>query len=538
MVLDVRRAGRLTPFTIHFAAIREAREFISSVPGANSGMLFGTYSAEAIVIEHAAASPGPQTPVGFFRVQPGGWPALSETDLHKMKVLMPSGGLIVVLRTLTQRPWPATVYALDALQLDGHGPAIEPIAEFPFDEYLLRNGWLSDLAEPLPEPRTHSTLLGNRRLLTGLAVAGLVAVGAVGAYLWVPSPGRSPVTSRSASLLPDRPDPLPGNSDVAPLGLKLAPNSTNLELSWNRRADAIRSAAVGTVTLRNGPATRVLFLTSEQLREGRILFQPLTGADIDARLEVTSSTGRTEAESVQLVVGFNSTDPVKPPLYTAPPSLARQLTPDPALRSTPAPLPPLYTAPPPLARQITPDPALRSTPAPPPPLDPPPSAERADARPVLKPFHAESLTPPSRQQPTVLPAPAPETPTVAVPGPAAIPLSAISSTPAPPAPVKAGAAPPAANPAPPGGRLEEAQLISGRRPEFPRQALDARVTGTVEIEITIGTDGHVKSARATKGDPRLRTTALEAVKQWIYRPATLNGKTIESQRQIVVNFKE
>jgi protein TonB len=81
-------------------------------------------------------------------------------------------------------------------------------------------------------------------------------------------------------------------------------------------------------------------------------------------------------------------------------------------------------------------------------------------------------------------------------------------------------------------------LISGRRPEFPRQALDARVTGTVEIEITIGTDGRVKSARATKGDPRLRTTALEAVKQWIYRPATLNGKTIESQRQIVVNFKE
>jgi protein TonB len=365
-----------------------------------------------------------------------------------------------------------------------------PLAEFPFDEYLLRNGWLTDLAPPLPPappPRKHTA----RRVLLGLAAMLLLGAGGAAAYRWAPLQWRTFAFSPAATV--DRAAPVPEVPAVegTTLGLKVSPTAGHLELSWNRQADAVRLATSGSVSIRNGPVTRVLTLNPEQLREGRILYLPMSGVDVDIRLEVVTAGGRTEAESVQLV-SFN-TAPAVPMTALTPPR--------PAPRR----------------------PAAADDPEEP---DPEPFVLHR----AVKPFRTDSLT--SRTKSASANS-TPETPAVGTPGVADVNLGAIGTTaaPAPAPPV------PAANSVPSGGHQEEAQLLSGRLPEYPSQAREARPTGMVELEITIGADGRVKSARGLKGDPRLREAAIIAVRKWIYKPSMLNGKPVESQRQILVNFK-
>jgi protein TonB len=479
VVMEVRREGRAIPLTVQYVAIREIREFVAAVPGANCGMLFGTYSADAIVIDHAASAPCAQRPIGFFRVQSGGWPAITEADRQKMRDLRPTGGLLLVIRTLAQRPWPATLYAVDCLRLDSPDA---PLAEFPFDEYLLRNGWLTDLTPPVPPVQPAPPKRLGRWASIGLAVTVLLLGGAAAAYRWLPLPARSGTAST------DRDTADAAIPDAAPLALKLSPTAGNLELSWNRDADAVRIAAAGTLSIRNGPATRVIQLSPDQLREGRILYLPLSGVDVDVRLEVTTASGRTEAESVQLV-SFNTAPGLPLPSLTAPQPPTRQAN---------------------------------------------SRADRAEQRETValqravKPFRTEALARP------VMPTPpadisVPDTPPVGAPKTVDLNLAGMAAPPAPPPRVK--------QQPPPGGRIDEARLISGPAPEYPRQAREARIAGTVELQVTIGADGTVKSARAIRGDPRLRQPALDAVKQWIYRPTMLNGKPVEAQRQIVLNFK-
>ena len=52
--------------------------------------------------------------------------------------------LFLLIRTTQHRPWLAALYALDAKTATTPS---EPAPEFPFDEYLLRNGYLTDLVE-------------------------------------------------------------------------------------------------------------------------------------------------------------------------------------------------------------------------------------------------------------------------------------------------------------------------------------------------------------------------------------------------------
>jgi protein TonB len=58
-------------------------------------------------------------------------------------------------------------------------------------------------------------------------------------------------------------------------------------------------------------------------------------------------------------------------------------------------------------------------------------------------------------------------------------------------------------------------------PVYPEQARDARIQGLVGVQITVGTDGRVSSARLGPTIPMLGQAALDAVKQWVYDPATI-----------------
>src|SRR5258706_3761807 len=73
--------------------------------------------------------------------------------------------------------------------------------------------------------------------------------------------------------------------------------------------------------------------------------------------------------------------------------------------------------------------------------------------------------------------------------------------------------------------------------KYPPAALAVRTQGAVQIQATINKEGNVTNLKVLSGDPVLARAALEAVRQWRYKPYYLDGEPVEIQTQITVNFK-
>lgn len=74
-------------------------------------------------------------------------------------------------------------------------------------------------------------------------------------------------------------------------------------------------------------------------------------------------------------------------------------------------------------------------------------------------------------------------------------------------------------------------------PTYPKLAHDAHIGGTVRLKAIIAADGTVKDLSVISGHPLLIPSALNAVKQWVYKPTILNGTPIEVDTEIDVNFQ-
>jgi protein TonB len=85
-------------------------------------------------------------------------------------------------------------------------------------------------------------------------------------------------------------------------------------------------------------------------------------------------------------------------------------------------------------------------------------------------------------------------------------------------------------------RIAEANLVYDVAPEYPPEAGRERIEGIVVLMAVIGKDGTVRDVRVESGLPVLAQAAIEAVKQWRYRPYILNGEPIEIDSQITINF--
>ena len=85
-------------------------------------------------------------------------------------------------------------------------------------------------------------------------------------------------------------------------------------------------------------------------------------------------------------------------------------------------------------------------------------------------------------------------------------------------------------------RIAEANLVYDVAPKYPPEAGRARIEGTVVLLAVIGKDGSVEDVRVKSGLSVLAQAAIEAVKQWRYRPYLLNGEPIELESQITINF--
>ena len=84
--------------------------------------------------------------------------------------------------------------------------------------------------------------------------------------------------------------------------------------------------------------------------------------------------------------------------------------------------------------------------------------------------------------------------------------------------------------------VSTALLISKVLPVYPPTAQQARIQGEVVLHAAISRDGTVESLREISGHPFLIPAAIDAVKQWRYKPYMLNGKPMAVATEISVNF--
>lgn len=73
-------------------------------------------------------------------------------------------------------------------------------------------------------------------------------------------------------------------------------------------------------------------------------------------------------------------------------------------------------------------------------------------------------------------------------------------------------------------------------PVYPRSVQDAGVQGTVVIEARVGPDGKVTHTRIVRSVPLLDQPALDAVRQWEFRPVLLNGQPTAVIMTMTVQF--
>jgi protein TonB len=305
--------------------------------------------------------------------------------------------------------------------------------------------------------------------------------------------------------------------DTSALALRVDRNGADIVLTWNRDAAAIKQASKAVLSIVDGAQNENVDMDLAQLRNGSIVYSPVT-SDVVFRMEVSGADQlKTVSESVRV------------------------------LRTRPSPMPETPAQQPASQLPQQAQGAKPNVPAAPATADAAaPAAE--EEKPValaqaMKPFHAESLA--QRLRPSS-PAELPEAPLgapTAGPAPSVSLGNIVSSQQALPAPPSATSAPASSSPVPAekkvssGGQIQQAQLIRRRDPEYPKLARDAGASGVVELLATVGADGKVKSVQVVRGHPLLRQAATDAVKGWVYRPTLLNGVPVETQTQVILNFK-
>ena len=103
------------------------------------------------------------------------------------------------------------------------------------------------------------------------------------------------------------------------------------------------------------------------------------------------------------------------------------------------------------------------------------------------------------------------------------------------------AAPPPPKPVPQqrirvGGNVEAGARINNVAPEYPAIAKVAHISGTVVLHAVIAKDGTIEQLEYVSGPPMLVKSAMDAVKQWRYKPYLLNGDPVEVETTINVDF--
>lgn len=84
------------------------------------------------------------------------------------------------------------------------------------------------------------------------------------------------------------------------------------------------------------------------------------------------------------------------------------------------------------------------------------------------------------------------------------------------------------------GQMEFVKYV---RPQYPQDARNRHVEGTVVLSAVVAKDGTVKGIKPVSGDPTLLKAAETAIRDWVYRPYQINGRAVDVDTEIVINFE-
>jgi protein TonB len=85
--------------------------------------------------------------------------------------------------------------------------------------------------------------------------------------------------------------------------------------------------------------------------------------------------------------------------------------------------------------------------------------------------------------------------------------------------------------------VSQGLLLKKVQPTYPPIAKQFGRDGTVQLLATINKDGEIKKVQVLGGDALLAKAAVDAVRQWEYRPYLLNGQPVEIETQITIVFR-
>jgi TonB family protein len=87
------------------------------------------------------------------------------------------------------------------------------------------------------------------------------------------------------------------------------------------------------------------------------------------------------------------------------------------------------------------------------------------------------------------------------------------------------------------GDIEPPKLLKRIDPIYPEQARKEGIQGDVILEATVDVKGQVQKVKVLESIPALDLAAIDAVKQWVYEPAVINGKPMPVFFKVTVRFK-
>ncbi len=86
-------------------------------------------------------------------------------------------------------------------------------------------------------------------------------------------------------------------------------------------------------------------------------------------------------------------------------------------------------------------------------------------------------------------------------------------------------------------KVAEAIVAKKVQPQYPLEARVKHIQGTVILKAEISKEGNVTDLSVVTGHPALATAAIEAVKQWKYKPYLLNGQPVAVETQVSISFE-
>jgi len=88
-----------------------------------------------------------------------------------------------------------------------------------------------------------------------------------------------------------------------------------------------------------------------------------------------------------------------------------------------------------------------------------------------------------------------------------------------------------------GGDVRQAKLISSTPPQYPLLAKTQHIEGNVRIDALVDENGKVSLMKVVSGPTLLQQAAMDAIRQWKYQPATLDGKAVPMHLTVTLQFR-